>query len=295
VDLAVLSNGVLWWFYLPLKKGRWKEKKIYAIDIMQQDTDEIAEKFNQLLSRDNIESGEALQNANNIYEQLDRQKKINETLPKAWNKLISSEEPRLFELLAETTESICGFRPDNDNVSNLLSIHKQKLLLPEIPIPKAEKTGERVKPLSKYEEHNMEFFQQILLKDKSGLNFDDKNLKKNWLNTFVDKLGMRYSYVIYTKGGRVDINNWYDDRDRYIFDKLIHDKENIENELGYSLEWDRNDKKQNWQIFKKYEEGGRDILESWPTLQDQMVNAMARFAKVFGPRLEAIYKLKAES
>jgi hypothetical protein len=133
------------------------------------------------------------------------------------------------------------------------------------------------------------------LKDKSGLNFDDKNLKKNWLNTFVDKLGMRYSYVIYTKGGRVDINNWYDDRDRYIFDKLIHDKENIENELGYSLEWDRNDKKQNWQIFKKYEEGGRDILESWPTLQDQMVNAMARFAKVFGPRLEAIYKLKAES
>jgi predicted type IV restriction endonuclease len=138
VDLAILSNGVFWWFYLPMKRGHWKERKFYAIDIMQQTVNEIAEKFTQLLSRNQVQSGAALQNAKSIYEQLDRQKKINETLPKAWNKIISAGDPRLYDLLSETTESICGFRPDDEDVKNMILNYKEKLLLFESPVKKPE-------------------------------------------------------------------------------------------------------------------------------------------------------------
>jgi predicted type IV restriction endonuclease len=33
VPIAVLTNGMEWWFYLPLKQGPWKERKFFAVDI----------------------------------------------------------------------------------------------------------------------------------------------------------------------------------------------------------------------------------------------------------------------
>ena len=37
IKLAVLTNGINWWFYLPLKEGNWRERrKFYAIDVYVQ-------------------------------------------------------------------------------------------------------------------------------------------------------------------------------------------------------------------------------------------------------------------
>jgi predicted type IV restriction endonuclease len=136
VDLAILSNGIFWWFYLARKKCHWKERKFYAIDIMQQPIEEVAQKLKELLSRNLVQSGEALQNAKSIDELRARQKKINETMPKAWNKIISEGDPRLYDLLTDTTESLCGFRPDDEDVKKILAIYKNNLMLPETPIIK---------------------------------------------------------------------------------------------------------------------------------------------------------------
>ena len=38
VELAILTNGKTWWFYLPTKKGDWKARKFYTIDIIQQES-----------------------------------------------------------------------------------------------------------------------------------------------------------------------------------------------------------------------------------------------------------------
>ena len=112
---------------------------------MQQATDEIAEKFKQLLSHNNVQSGEALQNAKSIYEQLDRQNKINETLPKAWNKIISNGDARLYDLLSDTTESICGFRPDDKDVERMFAVYKTNLMLPETPFEKVPSKKDELK------------------------------------------------------------------------------------------------------------------------------------------------------
>jgi predicted type IV restriction endonuclease len=151
VDLAILSNGILWWFYLPRKKGHWKDRKFYAIDVIQQATDIIVEKFTRLLSRQLVQSGEALREAKSIDEQQGRQKKIAETLPKAWNKLINDGDVRLYDLLKETTESMCGFRPDDEDVKKMINHHKQKLILIELPKEGVKLPRETEKPpLTKY-------------------------------------------------------------------------------------------------------------------------------------------------
>jgi predicted type IV restriction endonuclease len=59
VKLAILTNGVTWWFYLPLNEGSWEQRKFYTIDVFQQDSDDMVSKFIDFLSRDNINSGKA--------------------------------------------------------------------------------------------------------------------------------------------------------------------------------------------------------------------------------------------
>jgi hypothetical protein len=67
VELAVLTNGKTWSFYLPTKKGDWKTRKFYTIDIIEQEPPEIAQLFINLLSKNSVQSGEALQHAESIY------------------------------------------------------------------------------------------------------------------------------------------------------------------------------------------------------------------------------------
>ena len=83
VELAILTNGNEWWFYLPLKKGAWNNRKFYTINILEHEIEDIIGKFDLLLSRKNVETGEAVQQAESILESRRREKLIRETLPQA--------------------------------------------------------------------------------------------------------------------------------------------------------------------------------------------------------------------
>ena len=69
VELAILTNGLTWWFYLPKEKGDWKARKFYSIDITQQQSADIAQRFIGLISKSNVQSGKALENAKTLYEE----------------------------------------------------------------------------------------------------------------------------------------------------------------------------------------------------------------------------------
>ena len=60
VELAILTNGITWWFYLPLQKGPWNDRKFYTINILEHEIEDIVGKFDLLLSRKNVESGKAV-------------------------------------------------------------------------------------------------------------------------------------------------------------------------------------------------------------------------------------------
>ena len=45
VKLAVLTNGLTWWFYLPLNEGNWENRRFYTADLLEQDPQTIAEFF----------------------------------------------------------------------------------------------------------------------------------------------------------------------------------------------------------------------------------------------------------
>ena len=123
VQLAVLTNGLAWWFYLPMQLVPWEERKFYAIDILKQDVPDIANRLMDFLSRENVHSGAAIaiRNAKNVHDSLQSDKLTEETLPKAWASLISGPDDLLVDLIDDTLESLCGLRSGPERIRRFLS------------------------------------------------------------------------------------------------------------------------------------------------------------------------------
>ena len=74
-------------------------------------------------------SAKALESAKRIFKGKVRQDLIRETLPKAWNKIVLEPESLLAEFLAETTERLCGFKPDEAEAAEFIKQHRDRLKL----------------------------------------------------------------------------------------------------------------------------------------------------------------------
>jgi len=140
IRLAALTNGITWSLYLPMKEVDWRARKFYTIDIVQQEPEVAVDKFIKLLSKENVRSGDAIQKAEYMYKDRLKKVKIEETLPDAWEKIVTEMDPLLIDLLAETTEKLCGYKPEIDDVKEFLANQKIQILTPEKPFsPKVEK------------------------------------------------------------------------------------------------------------------------------------------------------------
>jgi len=131
VRLAVLTNGITWWFYLPIYEGNWEQRKFYTIEIYDQKSEEILRKFIDFLSRENVITGKAIDNAENVYSSKQRELIIKETLPRAWNRIIDSFDEAFLEIIAETTEKLCGYKPDHQTIQIFIESNIDKLIFPE--------------------------------------------------------------------------------------------------------------------------------------------------------------------
>lgn len=130
VKLAVLTNGATWWFYLPLQEGSWEQRKFHAAEFDKQNTAEIAQIFANLLSKENVSSGKAIENAEDLY----KRHQIAEALPEAWGQLV---DDTIANLLTIRTEALCGHKPDKNEVNQFLSKMRlpQKTSHPSVPEP----------------------------------------------------------------------------------------------------------------------------------------------------------------
>jgi predicted type IV restriction endonuclease len=121
VRLAILTNGIAWWFYLPLHEGSWEQRKFYTIDVYDQPAEEIAQRFEDFLLKQNIISGAAITNAESVYKSKQKSDIIRSSIPKAWNKLVMEQDQGLLDLIAETTERLSGYKPDDPTIATFLS------------------------------------------------------------------------------------------------------------------------------------------------------------------------------
>jgi hypothetical protein len=121
VPMAILTNGQEWSFYLPGEQGRYDERRVYKLDLLERSSTEASERLNRYLSYERICSGEALKAARSDYQNVARNREIDATLPKAWSALLEEQDSLLLDLLAEKVEDLCGYKPDLDVCGNFLA------------------------------------------------------------------------------------------------------------------------------------------------------------------------------
>ena len=120
VSLAVLTNGLDWWFYLPLKEGSWEERRFSDVDITSEDRDNVKAVLFNVLSKDRVVSGSAIEYGENLLERRREDRIVNESLPKAWDSLVAEPDELLVELLVERVEQISQISPDSSLVRSFI-------------------------------------------------------------------------------------------------------------------------------------------------------------------------------
>lgn len=120
VSLAALTNGLEWWFYLPLREGSWEERRFCVIDIRNEDVELSVRLFVDFLSRSGIYSGSAVRSAESRLDTLIKESAIRDALPEAWRSLIIEQDELLVDLIDEKVESLLGFKSGPEPIRRFL-------------------------------------------------------------------------------------------------------------------------------------------------------------------------------
>ena len=131
-DIAVLTNGVTWWFYLTSSNGGWQHKWFYSADFFAQEPDTFVPQLENLLTMNKVSKGQALKTAKNLFRDK-KQKMAADFLPKAWNQIISQPNKIFIELLSLQTEKLCGYKVDIKSIETFLGQHEDEWLITDIP------------------------------------------------------------------------------------------------------------------------------------------------------------------
>jgi len=120
VPMAVLSDGREWNFYLPGEHGKYEDRRVYKLDLLERDLGEVCRILRRYLEFGRVKSGEAMEAARNDYRSASQKRQAEDAIPKAWRDMVEEPDELLTELLAEKTESICGFRPEVEQIEEFI-------------------------------------------------------------------------------------------------------------------------------------------------------------------------------
>ena len=131
VNLAVLTNGIIWWFYLISTNGSWQRKWFYSIDLIKQKPETFVPNLVDLLTKTKVSRGQSLKAAKSLF-QKKRQKLAANFLPEAWNQIISQPNKIFVELLSEQTEKLCRYKVDAKSIQKFLDKHMDNWLVKNV-------------------------------------------------------------------------------------------------------------------------------------------------------------------
>ena len=120
VSLAVLTDGLVWWLYLPMVGGNWEQRRFSRTDLRAQRPADTASTIHRFLNRDGIISGDALEEAKREFESQERDRLVRGALQEAWRQVLSDTQGLLPDLLAEAVTEISGHAPERDTIAEFL-------------------------------------------------------------------------------------------------------------------------------------------------------------------------------
>jgi len=159
------------------------------------------------------------------------------------------------------------------------------------PSPESRQIGAQRKELAERHLLRIEFWEKLLERanQRSTLFANVSPSRDHWISAGAGRTGLTWSYVILKDHARVElyIDTRDGERNKAIFDFLAQRKEAVEQAFGGALDWQRLEEKRAARICHYIRgHGGLRAVESWPALQDAMVDAMTHLERAFKSHLE---------
>jgi hypothetical protein len=120
-QIAVLTDGRVWSFYLPGQFGSYDERRVFQLDLLERDEAEAELRLTRYLDRARIQNGKALADASADYHDQAARRRAAAKLPEAWAEMLRGPDPDLARLLQDSVESLSGHRPSDEAVAAFLS------------------------------------------------------------------------------------------------------------------------------------------------------------------------------
>ena len=188
--LAVLTNGIEWWLYLPREDGHWEERKFYTIDILAQEIDSVCDRLIEFLDKDNVISGNAVNNAKKMRKSREGKQKIQATLPEVWEEIINEPNEFLVDLLIEETERKCGFKPSEQQAKDFISKITRPVDVLPVRTRRQPASGATKRPLGRKRYKQFpDYVIPVLKLMENGMSHNDA------FNQIADKLDVTYTAV----------------------------------------------------------------------------------------------------
>jgi len=108
-------------------------------------------------------------------------------------------------------------------------------------------------------------------------------------STGVNGLGFNFVIRQHDTQAELYIDTGDEDRNGEIFERIAASREELEQEVGAELEWDRLETKRACRIRLTDAGGGyRDPGDEWPATQDRMIGAMKKLKAALLPKIKGI-------
>ena len=120
VPIAILTDGQKWRFFHPTGEGKFRERKVHELDLIESDSEESVERLNRYLNYEAVQEGEAVTAIKNDYQKVSKQREIEARLPEFWNELLQDKNEYLLLAVMEKAKSKVGYEPIEDQVLTFL-------------------------------------------------------------------------------------------------------------------------------------------------------------------------------
>lgn len=120
VPLAALTDGLVWWLYLPTAGTSWEQRLFFRVNFRERQFTEVAAELFRFLNREGVVSGEAQDEAKREFESQERDRRVQAALQDAWQRVLRDPESLVREELADAVKDISGYRPSHETVADFL-------------------------------------------------------------------------------------------------------------------------------------------------------------------------------
>ena len=130
VNLAVLTNGREWWFYLPMyneSSKNFRDNRFFSIDIQNANLANVERDFKKYLSKENVLGGQAAEAATKKLDGEHRKEQEQQGMVEAWNQIVAEPPEELIKLVRDLTKENCNILPGQQMVRDFLEMHRQQL------------------------------------------------------------------------------------------------------------------------------------------------------------------------